>query len=440
MKIGVFAVTAFVLGISAVGPTIAASPGCQAFRGTYPTTAGSSISGTGFSAGDTITFNNWGTATIGIGLYDMITSTYLVAEMNSSWTYIVPNDTPNFLSLYGGYTAGASFSWSCTPGPIPSIVEPAQTVDRNAQVSQFLDVRSNLLMSNIPGTSRRVQRLQAASSSQSDEPEVLSYLDVSSAKTSASSSISLKAIADAARPRRQEPFDVWMDGTFSLLQNGSGDGKFSTGSAGADYLINPDLLVGGFISFDNLDKFPVLGDTISGLGWMAGPYATARLTDNLFLDVIAGAGTATNSLNTATGISSFGSTRWMVNANLEGSWSTGPWTFAPRLGAGYVEERSDAFATASGQAVGPVTSSVGRITLGPGIIHSDEGEGYRRDLSLRFDTVATLARQQTLGGRVEAGIDFQLDGGAKLGTSANYSWIGEGTTAAGVSFKMSGGF
>ena len=321
------------------------------------------------------------------------------------------------------------------------IIPPPPATAPTDQIQSFLDARAGLLLANAPDAARRFNRLNGTTPPPNfTGADVLSYLDVVATTGSLPVSGSLAAFDAFDEADEPRAFDVWIDGTFALFETGSGQGRFSTGSIGADYLVTPDLLVGAFASLDAIDRFETLGSTLSGTGWLAGPYVTARLTDTLHLDLLAAAGTAGNQIESGGVIDDFGSTRWLVNATLEGRFTEGPWTFAPRLSAGYVEERSQAYIGANGVAVPEVFASAGQVSGGPGIVHTSTDEGLTRTLSLRLDALARLGTDSAFGGRIEGGIELGSAAGARFGTTLGLSGLTSGTRSVSLSVNAGAGF
>ena len=86
-------------------------------------------------------------------------------------------------------------------------------------------------------------------------------------------------------------------------------------------------------------------------GWLAGPYLTTRLGDDLYLSPRAAAGRSANEVSPTGAYSdSFGATRWLLDGTLSGDWSNGGWSFSPKLDLSYFEERSDAYTDSLGTA------------------------------------------------------------------------------------------
>lgn len=348
--------------------------------------------------------------------------------------------------LYGveatiGYTEYTYISGTC------SIASPASgpTEDTGAQIQQqqqvFLQSRASMLVANAPASQRRIARINGAPATGSlESQQIMNYVQ-SLATGSMPIHGSLAAIealdSDAQEPNR---FDVWIDGTFSLFEANGGNGRSSAMSIGADYLLTPDLLVGGFVSIDNLDRFEIQGDILSGIGWVSGPYATVRLNDNVYLDMLAGLGTSSNKVASGGSVDEYGSFRWLVDASLDGSWTSGDWTFAPRLTASYAQEVSRAYASSSGASIASISTGVGQIGAGPGLVHTRQEENIRQELSLRLDAIAQLAERTSLGTRVEGGMNLVFNEGATLGAIVGYSTFGSGNQMVNASVTARASF
>jgi hypothetical protein len=309
----------------------------------------------------------------------------------------------------------------------------------------FLETRGILLLDRDMGKDRRIDRLSGNAPSVPADPGAAIF-NYAAGLTDGSVPVSgsLAAFDALAGNEKERRFDIWFDSTFALFERAGSDGHFSTGTIGADYLVTDALLVGAFVSVDQLTQLGLpFANEISGLGWLAGPYATVRLGDNLYLDMLAGGGFASNSIDTGLGAPDhFDSSRWLVNASLQGDWGNDTWRFAPRLGLSYFEETSEAYTDGNGFAIPSVTVGMGRFAAGPGLTHSATGEdGTRRDISVRLDAVQLFMPQSTsLSARAEAGIDWQTSNGLSFGASTSYSGLGSADHSLGASVKASAGF
>ncbi len=298
-------------------------------------------------------------------------------------------------------------------------------------IGEFMEQRAGLIMQNQPDLQRRIDRLNGNAAG-SDNPlaTMLAYLPELANGGMHSMSTSLASMKRLSGDVEPSAFDVWFEGAYARLGS---DSDFGLVTLGADYLVSRNLLVGAFVQVDSLSMAGTLGGSVEGTGWLAGPYLTARITDNLFLDVMAGAGRSSNEISPfGTYVDSFDATRWLASAALQGHWEYGAWTLTPRTRFSYFEERSQAYVDSLGVPIDSVRTSLGELAFGPGISHRQEfGNGIVLDTSLRFDGVLDFSSTSTgtdktdLTGRFEAGIDAQLPGAAQVGLSFVYGGIGD---------------
>jgi hypothetical protein len=313
-----------------------------------------------------------------------------------------------------------------------------QSRDKTAHIIEnFLTTRAGLILANQPDIQRRIDRLNGVVSSGGNPvSSLMSYLPGMIGGSPLNVSTSLGAIDRLAGNEATSSFDIWLEGTFALFDAGGPNGNFSAASFGADYLITPDLLIGGFVQLDHLSQSSALdAATISGAGWLAGPYVTALVGDNLYVDIIAGAGTSQNQVSPyGTYEDSFGATRWLLSASLQGQWQWDNWTFSPRARVSYFEETTKAYIDGLGVGIPSITAGVGQIAMGPAISYRYTTEGnVIVDTGLRLEGIAEILNTSAasgldnLHGRIEGTIDLSLPGGAKLGLSAALDGIGGNT-------------
>ncbi len=310
-------------------------------------------------------------------------------------------------------------------------------------IEDFLETSGRLLLGNLPDAGRRIERLNGSAGSGGGDlvGGALNYVSGIVASGSADVSASLSAIDALTGNSEPSAFDAWLEGSFALFDGTAGTGRFGRVALGADYLVTPDLLVGGFVQIDGLTQDAAAGPaTASGTGWLAGPYVTARLGSNLYLDLLAGAGRSSNQISPlGTYTDGFDATRWLLSAALEGEWSAGKWSFVPRARLGFVSERSDTYTDSLGVDIPAVVTGSGEVSIGPGVRYSDTlGDGTMFQFALRFDAAAEFAGAGPTNphGRVEAGIGLGLPGGAQLDLTAALDGIGSATQRA-VSGRVS---
>lgn len=315
-------------------------------------------------------------------------------------------------------------------------------------IEDFLITRADLILANQPDIQRRIDRLNGATPSGGNPVSALmNYLPGVVEGAPLTVSTSLGAIERLAGNEASGRFDMWLEGTFALFDAGGPDGTFNTASFGADYLVTPDLLIGGFVQVDHLSQSSSLDPaTISGTGWLAGPYATARLNESLYLDILAAAGTSSNLVSPyGTYEDGFDATRWLLSASLQGQWQWDNWTFSPRARVSYFEETTKAYADSLGVGITSITAGLGQIAVGPAISYRFTAAGnVLIDTGLRFEAVADILRTTTASGfgnihaRIEGTIDLSLPGGAKFGLSSAFDGIGGDTgTVTSAKIKVS---
>lgn len=237
-------------------------------------------------------------------------------------------------------------------------------------------------------------------------------------------------------------YDIWAEGSFSRFDATAGDGEFAILHAGADYLVTPDVLVGLGTQFDWIDMDAATGaGTADGWGFMAGPYATAKLADGFYLDARGAWGRAWNAVSPYGSYEDdYGSERWLATAALIGDFEAEGFDISPEARLSWYRETSEAYLDSLSNPIPSVTVKTGTFAFGPTI---------RRSIALQdgvtvtpFTTLTgiwTFAQDNTataftgqpglsgegLRGRVEAGLDLANDTGLSLSVSGHYDGIGE---------------
>lgn len=293
-----------------------------------------------------------------------------------------------------------------------------------ALIEDFLKTRASMILADQPHAQRRIDRLNGIAPKADAGSTLMSYLPAIAGGNALQSSISLNAIEGAAGNENPSRFDIWMEGTFMRLDAAT-DSRLLLGSVGADYLVTPDLLIGGFVQLDHMTQ----GEVASGFGWIAGPYATMRLNEHLYLDLLAGFGRSSNRINPFGSYEdSFGATRWLLNAAIEGQWTSGSWTFSPRASLGYFAETSEAYLDALGIAIPPITTGVGQIAIGPAVSYRLVAPGEMiLDLGLGFEGMVDFGSNLMLENgraRLKASIYTSMPSGADIGIAIGLEGIG----------------
>ena len=121
-------------------------------------------------------------------------------------------------------------------------------------------------------------------------------------------------------------------------------------------------------STSSAQEFETLASNARSSGWMAGPYATVRLSNNLFFQARAAWGRSNAELGfDGSPDDRFDADRWLVRGTLIGQWRWGPWQLRPRISIGYIEERQETYLSSLGVAVPEQTLALGQVKGGPEI-------------------------------------------------------------------------
>jgi outer membrane autotransporter protein len=260
-------------------------------------------------------------------------------------------------------------------------------------------------------------------------------------------------VADLKLPSRKatfSPFDIWVEGRymdFSDDRDGDdSDGSFGVVYVGADYVASSWLLVGALIQYDSLEQKSYRDQyEIKGHGFMAGPYATARLSDHVYVQGRAAWGTSDNEVSPfLTYTDRFETDRWLVSGTLKGDWEYGAWIIRPSAELAYVEDTSEAYTDSMGVTIPALKASLGQVKAGPEISYRtqlDDGTLIQPHMSVdviwNFDSSdevvnfgGTLEGPEEVRGRIEVGIKAQLAGTLSIDVSGTYDGIGSDNFSA----------
>ncbi|MGD9804341.1 MAG: Ig-like domain repeat protein [Hyphomicrobiaceae bacterium] len=261
------------------------------------------------------------------------------------------------------------------------------------------------------------------------------------------------AYSGAAGPTgapQPNPFDIWIEGKYASLSSGADlDGNFGLLSVGADYVLNRALLVGTLVQFDSMQQRSASEVTeVKGHGWMAGPYATLRLDQNLFWQARAAWGRSSNEVSPfRTYTDQFDTERWLATSALSGRWHIGPLSFRPSVSVSYTEDVAKSYVDTFDTLIPEVKSKLGQAKAGPEISYQYV---IGRDLVITphvgLQVIWNFVREVSadgfgnidddvagpsgVRGRAELGIRASTSGGIGLDISGSYDGIGSSDYSA----------
>ena len=304
------------------------------------------------------------------------------------------------------------------------------TVRASQLIGDFM--RSHdLVLDSLPSADDRANRLKGRIGVINSPKPLLQSLPGLVAGKPVPLAASLAAFDRLSGNQQQSDLDVWLKGTYAILEEQGPLGRFATTTLGIDYRLTSDLLVGGFAQLNLASRSWGDDDAILATGWAAGGYATARIADHLYLDMLAGGGSSVNAITTTgVGTDQFDAAGWLLNATLLGKWELAGFTFSPRVQVKYSGQVTEPYIDSAGGIVDTQHRDVAQIALGPSISYRlTSAEQLVVETSIRFDASSTMLNGVGLGnyrGRLEGKVVLSLPTGAKFGTTLNLGGIGSG--------------
>jgi hypothetical protein len=215
--------------------------------------------------------------------------------------------------------------------------------------------------------------------------------------------------------------DVWSEAHYTRFNDdGDRDGNFSVVYVGADMHLTPWVVAGLLGQMDWMtDNMPVASTKIRSTGWMVGPYATMRLTPDLFFDVRAAWGRSDTDIATLGASGNYATQRWLAAAQLTGNFIVGDIRITPEASVEYIEERLDGISGTAGLTMPDQKVSLGRVRVGPEIatlVPLEDGMVIEPRVAFRgiwdFDPADTITIGNVSYG--DTGLSSVVEGGAIL--------------------------
>ncbi len=243
------------------------------------------------------------------------------------------------------------------------------------------------------------------------------------------------------------PFNVWLSGAF-LMHNRDDDddrrwGSFGMLSAGADYLITDNALVGLSFHLDRMTDPTDADAKLTGNGWLVGPYSSLEIGKGVYWDTSILYGGSANDIDTAFWDGTFDTKRWMADTTIKGQWRLDEVTvLTPKLRAVYLSEQVDDYTVSNAAGdeltLDGFTSEQLRVSLGAEVA---------RKFTLSNDTTLTPKIGLTGGfagldgsgafGTVSTGISLATPDDWTLDFSLLFNVEGDGDRYGGARARMS---
>jgi hypothetical protein len=251
------------------------------------------------------------------------------------------------------------------------------------QIQSFMDARARLITANQPAVGRRIARVDGAPNPNTasmfghDLSTGVMPFGVSVGESHIHLSFSSASASLDPLTARSE-WDIWFEGSFTRYETSYGEGSFAIIHAGADYRIAPNAILGFGFQMDSAEE-DVIGSTAttSGLGWMAGPYFTARIGEALYFDASLSYGRSTIEISPlGTYMDDFETERWLARMALFGSHDySDALNIRPSVALSFFEETSEAYVDSLSVLIPSVTTRFGEVEIGSRFTWSDPVAG-----------------------------------------------------------------
>ncbi len=235
------------------------------------------------------------------------------------------------------------------------------------------------------------------------------------------------------------PVNVWVKTNYqSVDSTGTDPAKSSatTTSAGADYRVKKNALVGGVVQFDNAsqDSAAVSDGSVAGQAYMAGPYAAYKLNNNIVVDGKATWGQSNDRASVNGDATDFTTDRSLSQARVSGTWGIDhdKWKLTPSGAVTHVTE--DTQGPLVGSAIDNINET--RVSVRPELhrpIQTKNGDKIdpyayvQSSLSLDNANFADAEPQNSIGG----GVNITTNRKYSINATADYT-APTGTTADAV--------
>ncbi len=402
------------------------------------------------------------------GALPVATDSYSVAvaaPTGVALTAMVCDDTDSTADVSAAMisvTVGALEVVTCTLTARSSVQPTVETIN------SFLTRRADLILSSESNPNRRFERLKHGSGqtstlrfSNGDLEALVPFTgqqggngnfefstSLLQARQAAASVALVSGSAGEVAYVENHRFDAWFEAQYRTFGGGADEhGDFAIAHTGVDYLLTPDVLVGALVSFDTMEELTDTG-TVSGFGYMFGPYMTARLASNLYFDGHVAVGRSDNRISLFdTYTDTFSTRRWLARASLTGEAQHGNWTIRPHARLSYFEEPQQRYVDSVGATIPGQTVRLGQIKIGPtftGRFEGPEGRTYSPYLEVEGiyntgDTLTNTNGPEVEGwrARLKAGVGMTTEHGTRLSLGATHDGIGRSDFESwGLTFEL----
>ena len=216
----------------------------------------------------------------------------------------------------------------------------------------------------------------------------------------------------------------WGDVTATWADTDSYSSRYVVGSVGAHHKLSDNAAIGFMAQFDHINQDDGLLGTATGNGWLAGPYAVARVPGReLYFDARALWGRSSNDI-TAAGqpTDSVDGNRSLLMLRASTRLDAGPWQIRPRMELARASESTSAFVDGLGVPVPSTKAAINQAAVGVAVSRDFATAAGKLNLTGALDGIWT---------NTTSGPDAAYeDGRARLSFGLNYVTDSAGTLSA----------
>ena len=226
---------------------------------------------------------------------------------------------------------------------------------------------------------------------------------------------------------------LWAQVNANWYTNSGTESSYVFGVMGGHTSLSENLLLGGMFQFDLQNEINGAA-TVSGEGWLVGPYFVAKLPDQpLYFEGSVLYGQTLNQISPfGTYTDTFTTERWLATLGVSGQFERDKLTLIPSLDASYTTDAQAAYVDGLGNPIAAQSISLAQITTGmdfempigevtilnggvSGIWSYSEGTGVAETVVPGF-----------VGGRarVDLGVNHRINAGSALSFAGYYDGIG----------------
>ncbi|WP_162843852.1 putative Ig domain-containing protein, partial [Allorhizobium taibaishanense] len=346
-----------------------------------------------------------------------------------------------FISYRLSSTLGTSNAGTVTYNINFNAQEVASDID--SLVHSFVRTRQNLIASSIkvPGLLERGRMARATTpltTRMSPSTQGMTF----GFSTSLAQMESARDAADGVGGGYSSPFNIWIDGVLLAHNdekiNGNKWGSFAMINFGADYLLNERALVGLSFHYDRMRDPTDEDATLTGNGWLAGPYTSFEISKGLFWDASLLYGGSSNTIDTQFWDGNFDTRRWMFDSSVKGRWSLDDRTMlTPKLRAVYLSEAVEDYTVKNSTGdiidLDGFTTEQLRVSLGAEIARSYTlANGVNLTPKLGFSTGFAGLDGAGAFGQLSASISMQTAEDWAIDSSILFNIEGDGDKSVGA--------